>query len=116
VLLSAVLFYINEAIKFKIKTPYLGYLFRSHYNDFWGGVSFIALVNIILYFSIYNKIKNFKIILVFALLCSVFWEVVTPVFVSSSVGDFWDVIAYSLGFTTYWIIKRYINKDKTYNI
>lgn len=116
ILLSAVLFYINEAIKLKVGIPYLGYFLRNHYNDFLGGVSFIAVVNIILFFSIYNKIKKLKIILLIALICSIFWELITPIFLSDSTGDFWDVISYSLGFTVYWIIKRFINKDIAYTI
>lgn len=116
ILLSAILFYINEAIKFKIKIPYWGYLLKNHYNDFLGGISFMALINFILFFSKYNKIKKLKIILLIGLMCSIFWELVTPIFVIDSTGDFWDAISYGFGFTVYWIIKRLKNKDKTYTI
>jgi len=116
ILLSAILFYINEAIKFEIKIPYWGYLLRNHYNDFLGGISFMALINLILLFSKYNKIKKLKIIILIGLMCSIFWEVITPIFKVDSTGDFWDFIAYSIGFTLYWIIKKYKNKDKTYTL
>lgn len=116
VLLSAILFYTNEAVKFKVKVPYLAYLLRNHFNDFLGGVSFIALVNVILFFSIYNKVKRLGSILLIGVACSIVWELITPVFLDSSTGDFWDAVSYSLGFTLYWIIKRFINKDKTYTI
>ncbi len=112
--ISAILFYVNEAVKFKVEMPYLGYLLRNHFNDFLGGVSFIAVVNVILFFSIYNKIKRLGIILIIGAACSIVWELITPIFLKSSTGDYWDVVSYSLGFTLYWIIKRYINKDKTY--
>ncbi len=114
IIVSAILFYGNEVMKLKIKIPYIGYLLKNHYNDFLGGISFIALVNVILLFSKYNKIKKLKHILIIGLICSIAWELVTPVFVSESIGDFWDVISYGLGFTLYWIIKRYISKDITY--
>ncbi|NLL31048.1 MAG: hypothetical protein GX258_08435 [Clostridiales bacterium] len=116
VLLSAILFYINEGIKFKVDIPYLGYLLRNHYNDFLGGISFMALLNLILLFSKYNKIKKLKLILLVALGCSIFWEVITPIFLVTSTGDFYDFIAYTLGFTLYWIIKRFKNKDMTYSL
>lgn len=111
--LSAILFYINEAIKFKVKIPYLGYLLRCHYNDFLGGISFMALINVILFFSKYNKIKKLKIILLIGVMCSIFWELITPIFIIDSTGDFWDAVSYGLGFTVYWIIKRVKNKDTT---
>lgn len=116
VVVSAILFYTNEAVKFKVEVPYLGYLLRNHFNDFLGGVSFIALVNAILFFSIYNKIKKLGIILIIGVGCSIVWELITPIFLDSSTGDFWDAVSYSLGFTLYWMIKRFINKDKAYTV
>jgi hypothetical protein len=116
ILLSAILFYINELIKFKVDVPYLGYLLRNHYNDFWGGFSFMALLNVILLFSKYNKIKKLTIILLFGLMCSIFWEVITPIFLVTSTGDFWDFVSYILGFSFYWLIKKLKNKDTTYSI
>lgn len=73
----------------------------------------MALINVILFFSKYNKIKKLKIILLIGVMCSIFWELITPIFIIDSTGDFWDAVSYGLGFTVYWIIKRVKNKDTT---
>ena len=76
----------------------------------------MALLNVILLFSKYNKIKKLTIILLFGLMSSIFWEVITPIFLVTSTGDFWDFVSYILGFSFYWLIKKLKNKDKTYSI
>ena len=114
VLLSALLFYVNNLIKYKVEVPYLGYILRNHFNDFLGGIAFITVVNIILYLSKYNRIKKYIIIVMFAILASVFWEVITPIFKSNSYGDILDVLSYVLGFSFYWIFKKYILKNNAY--
>lgn len=106
ILLVATLFCGNQLIKNKINIPYLGYFLKNHHNDFLGGVSFMSVINVILSFSKYNKINNLTTILFIGLMCSVFWEVVTPIYLTRSTGDFYDAIAYCAGFLVYWLVKN----------
>ncbi len=97
---------INELIKFKVSIPVFGYFFRYHFNDYLGGISFAAYVNLILSFSNwttfrFTKIKHF---IVEGLICGIAWEVITPMFLSSSTGDKWDIVAYIAGMLTYWLL------------
>lgn len=115
IFLSSILFYINEHIKFKISIPYLDYILKSHCNDFLAGLSFMALINIILLFSKYKKIKTLKVIIIISILCGIFWEVIAPLFITST-RDFWDMVSYTLGFFLYWIIKRFSSIDTSYTI
>lgn len=47
---------------------------------------------------------HLKKILVFTLVVGVFWEFITPLYMSTSVADLWDIFAYMVGGTIYWIV------------
>ena len=103
-----IFFQINELIKAEVQIPVLGYLLRCHFNDYLGGISFAAYLNFVLSLSNWTTFQLTKIrhFLVAALVCGVVWEVITPLFMHSSVGDVWDVVAYILGMLTYWFFGR----------
>ena len=103
-----ILFQVNELIKADVQIPVLGYLLRCHFNDYLGGISFAAYLNFILSLSNWTSFQLTKIqhFLIAGLLCGICWELITPLFIQSSTGDFWDVIAYILGMLTYWFFSE----------
>ena len=103
-----ILFQVNELIKADVQTPVLGYLLRCHFNDYLGGISFAAYLNFILSLSNWTSFQLTKIhhFLVAGLFCGICWEVITPLFIKTSTGDAWDIIAYILGMLTYWYYGR----------
>ncbi len=105
-----ILFQLNEMIKADVQIPVLGYLLQCHFNDYLGGISFAAYLNFVLSLSNWTSFQLTKIrhFLVAGLLCGFFWELITPIFMKSSIGDFWDIVAYILGMLTYWFFGQKI--------
>ncbi len=103
-----ILFQVNELIKADVQIPVLGYVLRCHFNDYLGGISFAAYLNFILSLSNWTSFQLTKIqhFLIAGLLCGICWELITPLFIQSSTGDFWDAIAYILGMLTYWFFSE----------
>lgn len=100
------LFQVNELIKMDVENPIMGYLLRCHFNDYLGGISFAAYLNVILSLSNWTSFQLSKVyhFLFAGLFCGICWEVITPIFIQTSTGDFWDVVAYILGMLTYWLV------------
>ena len=107
-----ILFQVNELIKADVQIPVFGYLLRCHFNDYLGGISFAAYLNLVLSLSNWTSFRLTKVrhFLVASLFCGICWELLTPLFMQTSTGDVWDVIAYTLGMLTYWFIgtKRHL--------
>ena len=103
-----ILFQVNELIKADVQIPVLGYLLRCHFNDYLGGISFAAYLNLVLSLSNWTSFRLTKVrhFLVASLFCGICWEVITPLFIKTSTGDAWDIIAYILGMLTYWYYGR----------
>lgn len=95
---------LNEAVKSKISIPILGYFLRCHFNDLLGGISFAAYVNFILSFSNWTTFRFVKLVhlIIQGVCCGIVWEWITPLFINTSTGDFWDVVAYVVGMIIYW--------------
>lgn len=108
-----ILFQVNELIKADIQIPVLGYLLRCHFNDYLGGISFAAYLNFILSMSNWTSFQLTKIqhFLAASLICGICWEFITPLFMPSSTGDMWDVVAYILGMLTYWFAAEVLKKN-----
>ena len=88
------------------------YLFQCHFNDFLGGMAFLAYANLLI--SLVRPEARFKKLtsmLVFIFLCGLFWEYVAPLFISGSVSDPLDLIAYIAGAFTYWLIFKLTSKN-----
>lgn len=80
---------------------------RNHLNDFLGAFLLCAYINIVVLFFYHNEnLVSLKIYLLIGCLCSVSWEIITPIFLNSSTGDFWDCVAYFGGCITYWLLYR----------
>ena len=107
------LFQVNELFKADVQIPVLGYLLRYHFNDYLGGVSFAAYLNFILSLSNWTSFQLTKIhhFLIAGLLCGICWEIITPLFMQSSTGDVWDVVAYILGMLTYGFVGTNLFKN-----
>ena len=101
-----ILFQMNEWIKADVQIPVLGYLLRCHFNDYLGGISFAGYLNFILSISTWTSFQLTKIrhFLIAGLFCGICWELITPLFMQSSTGDAWDVVAYIFGMMTYWFL------------
>lgn len=103
------LHFLNHYFNDNVSIPFLSYLFKCYVNDFLGGMAFLAYVNLIL--SYYKKeprrIGSISQVLLLACLCSFFWEVITPLF-KTSTADWWDFVAYTLGALSYWFIDKAI--------
>ena len=52
-----------------------------------------------------NPVRHFGWVTLFLLGCGLFWEVITPLYLPRSVGDFRDLAAYWLGGTVVWILE-----------
>jgi uncharacterized membrane protein YvlD (DUF360 family) len=80
-------------------------LANGHFNDFLGGIAFLAYTNIL--FDLVKpgyRIRRLWACLAYIFLCGVFWETVAPLFIPRSVGDPYDLIAYALGGAVYWAL------------
>lgn len=81
-------------------------LLKNHFNDFLGGVAFLAYVNLL-----FALVKPGRMItraapaLALIFCCALFWECAAPLFVPDSVGDPLDLLAYLLGGTLYCLIR-----------
>lgn len=88
------------------------YLFQCHFNDFLGGMAFIAYANLLI--SLVRpevRFKKLTSMLVFIFLCGLFWEYVAPLFISKSVSDPLDLIAYIAGALAYWLVFKVMSKN-----
>lgn len=103
------LHFINHLYRHYIDVPVLSYLLKCYFNDFLGGMAFLAYTNLVL--SFYKdhpiRIKSYFHVILIACLCSFFWEWLMPLF-KPSTADWWDCVAYTLGATCYWIFDKYI--------
>ncbi len=104
------IYFVNRIIK--VYGDYLVFddFFRYHFNDLCAGIAFIAYINLVLSFSKYNRITKIWQILLFALLCSFWWEVITPIYKNDSTPDILDALSYFIGTVLYWALDRYTNR------
>lgn len=87
------------------------YLLQCHAIDALGGCAFMAYTNLLL--DLVKPDVRFKrptSVLIYMLLCGVFWEAIAPQFVPNSTGDVLDVAAYLIGAFCYLLlVKMYGN-------
>lgn len=98
-----VLYYTNNWFLKGHTSGIIHYLLVCHFNDFLGGVVFIAYTNVLL--NTRNAMmKTLWKILLFSFSAGLFWEFVTPLIKKSSISDWIDVGCYVLGGFTYWLV------------
>lgn len=109
-LACAVLFYANRLVLINMiaaSAPgtLLSYIANCHLNDIVGGFAFMCYANLLLdLVKPEARFKRITTVLVFILLCGVFWEYVAPEFVEGSTSDPLDIVAYTLGGSLYWLM------------
>ena len=103
---AALLLYIVNRLYLK---GVMDWLFIQHYfNDVLAGMVIVAFVNILAVLGNQRRLLLIHIfrILLFTFFCGVFWEYVTPLYLSYSVADPFDVLAYMTGGMLYWAVIR----------
>ena len=81
-------------------------MIMNHGNDFICGYIFSYLVSL-LYKQFLNERLDNLILLILIIIASIYWELIHPAINKSSVSDFYDVIAYILGFIMYALINNF---------
>lgn len=111
-LVCAALFYANSFMFIDLVIGYapespLSYVASCHLNDFIGGVAFMCYTNLLIdLVKPEVRFKKLSSILLFMLLCGLFWEYIAPFFVVGSVSDPLDVMSYALGGILYWLLTK----------
>lgn len=106
ILIALSIYTINRFTSLFSSIPYVGYVFRYHFNDYLGAIVFISYVNILLIRKNFQTFTTVPALLFWGAVCSIFWEGIAPCFLSYSTPDWLDYIAYFLGMFTYgWILR-----------
>lgn len=99
-----VVLYFSNNLFFKAHTSGpLHMLLICHFNDFLGGVLFVAYTNVLLY-SRGLLLYRFWPVIRFCLVAALFWEFVAPLIREDSVSDWYDVLSYILGGCLYCLL------------
>lgn len=72
-------------------------LLAWHFADFLAGALMLCVLNGSLEILGHKPVRQPRAVSVFALGCGLFWELVTPLYLSQSVGDPRDILAVWLG-------------------
>ncbi len=91
-----------------------GYLLRCHLNDYIGGITILAYINLVLVFSRFKDraISSYPIGILITAICGILWEYIFPLIYNRGTTDYRDVIAYVLGGITYVFLVRHINSNQ----
>ena len=111
IVITLILYTINQCTKEKICNEAISLFMCGYFNDIVGSITFMAYVNALLEFKQLSINKLWQISLIM-LICSFFWEIITPLFRTSTVADFWDAVAYLIGGFFYWLILKFYHKRR----
>ncbi len=106
------LFYLNDlvlidSVSRSFPDSVVSYLFKCHVIDAIGGCAFMAYTNCLLdLVKPEMRFKRLASTLVYMSLCGIFWELIAPLFVRESVGDFLDIVAYLFGACLYLLLTK----------
>ena len=78
-------------------------LLAWHFADALAGALMLCLLSALLTAAGRPPVRRFIPVSAFLLGCGLFWEAVTPLYLSRSVGDPWDVLAVWLGGLVMWL-------------
>lgn len=86
---------------------------KNHLNDVLAGVVLLCYINALSTISNQPKLIVTKLLTVvlITLASGLFWEYITPLYLSKSTSDPLDVIAYITGGLFYWIVGRKFTKS-----
>lgn len=106
IIITVSFYLINQVFKYNYSNVYVNWFMTCYFNDIVGSIAFIAYCNILLEYRLYNHLKLNQIIALL-FLCGLFWEYIAPLFISYSISDPLDVVAYiSGGLIYYWLITK----------
>lgn len=113
--LNNILFLIGVVSYFLIKSNLFNYssLVMNHGNDLICGFIFCYVVSILHGLFLNSKIK-ISFLFSIVVIASVYWEYIYPIFDSTTVSDFYDMVAYIMGFIIYIIADNYEGLFKSY--
>lgn len=113
--LNNILFLIGVVSYFLIKSNMFAYssLVMNHGIDLICGYIFCYVVSLLYDLLLERKIK-ISFLLSIVVIASVYWEYIYPIFDSTSVSDFYDMVAYIIGFIIYIIADNYEGLVKSY--
>lgn len=80
---------------------------RWHFADFLAGGLMLCILDAALVAAHRPPLRRGWTAALFALGCGLFWELVTPLYLSRSVGDPWDVVFVTLGGVVMWGLLRW---------
>ena len=111
-LITMLIYIVNRFwLKHMITQPIISYILKCHFNDFCGGIVFLAYVNMLITGSRYNgaQIRTLPLCLMTGVFISLCWEGLGPLLLSYSTGDWLDALAYLAGCFVYWLICEWRN-------
>ena len=93
---SLTLYFVNQ---FLLKSLSHNLIIQNHLNDFLAMGVLLPYANLLLALHPGKDMRLLRPlpILLFTLCVAIFWEYATPLYLSRSVGDFWDIAAYNAG-------------------
>ena len=106
IIVCMIIYTINRLLKKYINIPILGYLCKCYVSDFICGIVFCSYVNLVLIKGGYKTITKYYQIFILIFFSGILWEYFFPIFISYSVSDKYDLLAYILGGTVYYFIKK----------
>ncbi|MFI3321863.1 MAG: hypothetical protein R3Y50_05000 [Rikenellaceae bacterium] len=106
----AAIYWINQLF---LKSMIGGNFLMFHFNDFLAIIVFMSLANItlVLFRPYVTRIDKLHHILILAIICGIFWEVITPLY-KESTADWLDLFCYIAGSLCYWVINRIFLKKE----
>lgn len=110
-IIALAVYAVNRALKEYVAIPYIGYICKCHLNDYLGGIVICAYTNALLLISKREAIHNLCFIALYTLFCGICWEYIFPLIIKIGTSDIWDVVSYSLGGVSYYLIVSF-NKGK----
>ena len=105
-IVALVLYTINRFTTCFTSLPWVGPVFRFHFNDYLGSIVFLCYFELLLAARHRDRVVTLPPLLALGGLCSLVWEGLAPRVFSRSTGDWLDCAAYLLGCVTYWALLR----------
>jgi len=72
----------------------LHWFLTCYFHDILAGILIVSLTNLLLKQLRLPPLGSFGTVSCFVLLCGLFWEYVTPLYLPRAVSDPWDLLAY----------------------
>ena len=105
IIICLLMYVANQLTKNKIPVPLISFFAKNYFNDVVCGCLVVAFSNHILkyYKNGEYRIKKLYFVLLFVLVCGIFWEFIIPFIRKNSTSDYVDIFAYLVGGILYWV-------------